>query len=171
MGSNLKKNEPHYYRWRAMRERCERKSHAAYSRYGGRGIRVCREWQDFCAFQAWCLATYEPGKTLDRVNNNAGYSPKNCRWATRSEQQLNSRQTEKRKKSNLRLLKLAVAENLRRQRKKYGDPRTRKSKRCPVCVTRKSLEFFALAKVSLDGRANYCKPCYNAKYWPRKERL
>lgn len=78
----------HYFRWRTMRYRCADKSNPYY---GGRGITVCKEWQDYDTFHDWCERTFEEGKSIDRINNDGPYSPENCKWSTKSEQRLNSR--------------------------------------------------------------------------------
>jgi hypothetical protein len=80
-----------YRIWRAMYFRCYQASHKAYPRYGGRGIEVCTEWREsYAAFMQWALDNgYEPHLEIDRRKNDQGYSPDNCRWATRSAQQLN----------------------------------------------------------------------------------
>ena len=76
----------------AMRERCNNPHNKRYNCYGGRGIKVCEEWDSFEAFRAWAQSSgYEKGLTIDRVDVNAGYHPGNCRWATRSEQNRNYR--------------------------------------------------------------------------------
>lgn len=79
-----------YNSWVAMHSRCERKSHEAYPRYGGRGITVCARWSGFANFLA-DMGKRPDGKTLDRINNEGNYESKNCRWATPKEQQANTR--------------------------------------------------------------------------------
>lgn len=83
-----------YKAWGAMLTRCTNPNIPRYADYGGRGIRVCRRWQGPNGFKQF-LADMGPKPSkhhsLDRINNDKGYSPKNCRWATRSEQGRNTR--------------------------------------------------------------------------------
>ena len=75
--------------WHSMKQRCMDPNHPAYHNYGGRGITVCQEWLDsFETFWADMGPTYQRGMDLDRINNNGGYHPGNCRWVSRK---INSR--------------------------------------------------------------------------------
>lgn len=88
-----KKNKRLYGIWLGMRSRCNSTSNPSYNRYGGRGIVVCDEWNDcFENFCEWSLSHgYSTELSLDRIDNNSGYSPMNCRWATPQEQSDNKR--------------------------------------------------------------------------------
>lgn len=81
--------------WLAMKGRCFNKNNKAYKNYGGRGIIVCNEWKnDFQIFYDWAVENgYSEGLTIERKNNDKNYEPYNCKWATRKEQNSNTRRT------------------------------------------------------------------------------
>lgn len=80
---------PEFLSWVSMRQRCKNPRCKAYSDYGGRGIDICREWDVFETFLA-DMGPRPAGASLDRIDNDKGYSPQNCRWASKS-QQINNR--------------------------------------------------------------------------------
>ena len=83
--------------WQNMRNRCLNRKTPDYKYYGGRGIRICKDWNDFICFEVWSLSNgYTEKLTLDRIDVNGNYCPNNCRWVTRKVQSNNKR--------NLRLL-------------------------------------------------------------------
>jgi len=79
--------------WESMKTRCANPKHKSYADYGGRGIQVCKEWSNsFVAFMEWATQNgYEDGLTIDRINNDLGYCPSNCKWSTPVEQARNRR--------------------------------------------------------------------------------
>jgi len=90
--SNSKHNESHQHRtrlytiWTGMRQRCNNPNKEAYKYYGGKGIKLCEEWQDYSKFKEWSLANgYADNLSIDRIDNNKDYCPDNCRWITISE--------------------------------------------------------------------------------------
>lgn len=80
-----------YVSWSCMKGRCLNPGDSSYDRYGGRGISICRAWQN--SFEQFLsdMGERPDGKTLDRIDVNGNYEPSNCRWATPSEQSKNSR--------------------------------------------------------------------------------
>lgn len=94
-----KKCSKTYMVWSSMKSRCNNKNHHAYNSYGGRNIKICNRWNDYVNFLE-DMGDKPEGLSLDRIDNNGDYSLDNCRWATRSEQQRN--------KKNTRLNEIAV---------------------------------------------------------------
>ena len=84
-------SHPLFAVWHQMIRRCENPDDIGFAYYGARGIRVCDAWRSFENFFADMVDGYAPGLTIDRISNDQGYSKSNCRWATRSEQQRNTR--------------------------------------------------------------------------------
>lgn len=82
-----------YDTWKAMIKRCHSPKSPSYKNYGARGIVVCEQWRSsFTQFRI-DMGVRPDGTTLDRIDNDAGYSPENCRWATQDQQAANKRNT------------------------------------------------------------------------------
>lgn len=92
-----KKREEHgmwqtrcYHSWASMRARCNNPKNPSYPNYGGRGITVCDEWSSFLRFFE-DMGHPGDGESIDRIDNDKGYSKENCRWATPMQQSRNRR--------------------------------------------------------------------------------
>ena len=107
-------DSPLYKTYYAMHTRCEKPNHMNYKNYGGRGITVCDEWSGkdgFINFHRWAMDNnWRPGLTLDRINNDKGYSPDNCRFATQKEQIRNRTNTKLYDYKGFKLMVSEIAE-------------------------------------------------------------
>lgn len=93
-GSRRSGRTPEYNSWHAMQQRCSNPEDPAYSYYGYRGIRVCRRWcgtKGFAHFLSDMGNRLSKDTTLDRIDPDGPYAPKNCRWASKKAQQRNRR--------------------------------------------------------------------------------
>lgn len=83
-----------YNSWQNMKSRCLCPSNQKYSRYGGRGIKVCAEWIDIIGFYNWAKSSgWAKGLQIDRIDNDGDYEPSNCRWVTPSDNARRKRTT------------------------------------------------------------------------------
>lgn len=100
--------------WSAMRDRVYNPTSKYYHRYGGRGITIAEEWDSFIAFRDWSYEHgYKDGLEIDRIDNNKGYSPENCRWVTHA---INLQNTHRKQEAIVNGTPIPLAELA----KKYG---------------------------------------------------
>lgn len=82
-----------YRSWACMKDRVTNPNCPMFRHYGGRGITICDRWKDSFDLFYQDMGPRPAGTSIDRINNNLGYEPGNCRWATRSEQMDNTRRS------------------------------------------------------------------------------
>lgn len=112
-----------YHIWLNMRARCFCPTDTAFRHYGGRGIAICPEWDDFVVFRDWALANgYADNLTIDRRDNDQGYSPGNCQWITHAAQQANRRNVRRDYPSRQRAEALGVRADTYHWRVRNGWP-------------------------------------------------
>ena len=88
------KRHPLYTYWKGIRQRCNNPNAESYPNYGGRGIAICSEWNDFAIFHKWAMRMgWKPGLAIDRIDNNGNYEPSNCHWITNGENSRHKRTT------------------------------------------------------------------------------
>ena len=82
-----------YHVWAGLKDRCSNSKNKAYNHYGNRGITVCEEWrEDYSKFYIWAIENgYAEDLTIDRIDNNKGYTPDNCQWVDMKTQANNKR--------------------------------------------------------------------------------
>ena len=126
-----------YRAWVNMKSRCTNKKLSDYSRYGGRGIKVCKEWNTFDGFIKDMLPTYQDSLTLDRIDNSGNYCKENCRWATVKEQAQNTRNVSR---AN-HVIFNGVSRTIRELAEQFGIKRTTLGMRLQkyICTLEKSL--------------------------------
>lgn len=77
-----------------MRNRCNNKNEKSYKWYGGRGIKICDDWNDYGIFFEWAMKNnYKEGLSIERIDVNGNYCPENCKWITMEEQHKNTTRT------------------------------------------------------------------------------
>jgi hypothetical protein len=99
--------------WTNIRSRCNHKGRSDYAHYGARGIRVCAEWRSYARFLADMGPRPSEKHTIDRLDNDRGYEPGNCRWATMLEQENNRR-------NNIKLTHDGETMNMSQWARRYG---------------------------------------------------
>jgi len=150
---------PEYEAWRQMRYRCQDPNHAAYGNYGGRGITVCAQWSSYETFLLDMGRRPTADHSLDRIDNDRGYEPGNCRWATRSQQQRNKRS------EDYEPAEAQMAEPIRSE-----DDRLREARRLNAqCHLGELAEIVGLGKATKHSVKPSDRPQYSVVYFAMPE--
>jgi len=80
-----------YKKWSGIKRRCLNKNEKNYKNYGGRGIKVCKNWMDFVGFYEDMASSYKQGLSIERIDNDGDYCKKNCEWISLEMQAKNKR--------------------------------------------------------------------------------
>lgn len=114
-------DHPCYWVWANMKRRCSNKNHKAYRNYGGRGITVCDEWyQSSWKFIHWSIMNgWEKGLELDRIDNDKGYCPDNCRYIDKKTNRRNTQLLSRANTSGFRGVRFHKLANKWHARGKY----------------------------------------------------
>ena len=147
-----------YQIWADMKDRCNNRNNKAFKNYGGRGIKVCEEWEkDFMTFYTWAMDNgYKDTLTIDRINVNKNYEASNCRWVTWEIQANNKRTTKKIKiyeetktaKKKKKIYGIKASLLLERYNKGYRDDKL---------VYKGSLRHFQKTDLKRDSKGRYLK--------------
>ena len=149
--------------WANMVRRCTDPSDSSFRHYGGRGIKVCKKWLEYSEFKKWFDATYVEGLSIDRINNDKGYKPSNCRWATKSQQAKNKRFTEKWRQA-------LVVGRVKRTARLLDEAKSA-TKKCGTCQKFKYRRYFYHKPTAVDKTSTECKFCQKNRaksYYRRK---
>lgn len=104
-----------YSCWHTMKDRCSRGNCRDFKSYGGRGIKVCREWLNYIPFKKWAIENgYNDTLTIDRIDNDGDYTPINCQWISKSENSTKSNLLDPRRSCKCRKLSMSTAIEVRR---------------------------------------------------------
>lgn len=161
MTKHGKYKTPTYSSWHAMRSRCNNPNRPNYSNYGGRGIKVCKRWDSFQSFYA-DMGEKPEGYYLDRIDNDKGYEPSNCRWLTPKESANNRRDPEEIILGN----KFNDWTPLKKLTQRGCSGVLMYLCRC-VCGNEGKVKKGAL----LDGRSTKCKQCFNSSHEKKANKL
>lgn len=158
-----------YRTWEGILARCKNKNDRGYKAYGGRGITVCKKWSTFLGFYEDMGARPSKDHSIDRIDNNAGYNKKNCRWATRVEQSNNRRNNKvivfKGKKYTVAQLARTVGMRPRKlaERLRHGTPLIRAMDNNKLIKTHCSRGHKYTKRNTVDKpntKGRVCKICY-----------